>query len=305
MKKVILFGMLAVISLFGLQSFGSIGDSNPTIQVDSVCFSRDVLPILNSNCAMSFCHDAISHKGNYILTSYSGISKGVKAGNSTNSSIYKQILNDKMPESPFAKLTATQKTVIKNWIDQGAKNSTCEVTDCDTTNVTFSTIKPIITNNCLGCHNAENASAKIDLSTDKQIDELKEIILCTILHASYCKPMPYNGLSLSNCEQKMIKRWVTLSSTGNIQQGEQIANNFNIRSSNGSESATINFQLDKRQIVAMSLYSYQGRKIRDISKEEYSEGSYELTFPTNNLSVGVYFVRIQAGTSIQSLMFTH
>jgi hypothetical protein len=53
MKKLILFSFLAVISILGLQGFGHDAGTSPTIQVDSVCFSRDVLPILNSNCAMS------------------------------------------------------------------------------------------------------------------------------------------------------------------------------------------------------------------------------------------------------------
>jgi hypothetical protein len=240
-----------------------------------------------------------------ILTSYSGIVKGVKAGNSASSSIYREIANNSMPENPYTKLTAAQKAIIKNWIDQGAKNSTCEVTNCDSINVTFSTIKPIITNNCLGCHNGATAEAGIDLSTDAQIDDMKEMILCTILHAADCEPMPYNGLSLTNCDQKMIKRWATVSSAGNAQQGEHIVRSFSITPNTVKDAAVIHFKLEKRQAVTMSLFSYDGRRIRTISANEYSEGEHEVSFSAGDLSTGAYFVRIQAGNSIQSLMFTH
>lgn len=300
-----LFGLFTIASVFGLQSFGDNNGSKPTIQVDTVCFSRDVLPILNSNCAMSNCHDAISHKDNYILTSYAGIVKGVSPGSSATSKIYNQIVNNKMPENPYKKLTTEQKAIIKNWIDQGAKNTTCVVTNCDSVNVSFSTIKPIITNNCLGCHNGATAFAGIDLSTDQNIEDLKDLILCTIIHATDCKPMPSNGLSLTNCDKSMVNRWVQLSSTGNIQSGEQIVRSFNVTPNHVTESAVIHFQLDKRQSVMMSLYSYDGRKIRTISTGDYSEGNHELPFLANSLSSGVYFIRIQVGNSIQSLMFTH
>ncbi|MBI3258285.1 MAG: hypothetical protein HYZ54_02210 [Ignavibacteriae bacterium] len=297
--------VLAIVCLFGLQSFGNDGGTSPTIQVDSVCFSRDILPMLNSNCAMSNCHDAISHKEGLILTSYAGIVKGVKPGSSATSGIYKQIANNKMPEAPYTKLTAAQKTLVQTWIDQGAKNTTCEVTNCDSVNVTFSTVKSIIVNNCLGCHNGASAFAGIDFSTDQMIEDTKDLILCTAIHASYCKPMPFNGLSLTSCEKGIINRWATATSAGNIQLGEPVVQSYSIAPNIVKDAAVIQFQLEKRQMITMSLYGYDGRKIRTISGGEYSAGQHEVPFSAYDLSRGAYFVRIQAGNSIQSLMFTH
>ena len=35
----------------------------------AVCFESDVLPIFQSNCAKSGCHDAASHQDDYVLDS--------------------------------------------------------------------------------------------------------------------------------------------------------------------------------------------------------------------------------------------
>ena len=41
----------------------------------SICFERDVLPIFQSNCAKSGCHDAGAHKGGYALDNHADVGK--------------------------------------------------------------------------------------------------------------------------------------------------------------------------------------------------------------------------------------
>jgi hypothetical protein len=80
---------------------------------NGVCFETDILPLFQSNCAKSGCHDAASHQGDYILDSYVNIiKKGLAPGNATGSKIYKVLFetgNDKMPPAPNPDLTASQK----------------------------------------------------------------------------------------------------------------------------------------------------------------------------------------------------
>lgn len=306
MKKLVLFSLLAVASALGLQSFGNDGGTPPpTILADTVCFTRDVLPLINSNCAMSNCHDAITHKDNLTLTSYTGIMKIVRAGNSSLSGLYREIANNSMPENPYRKLTTEQKTIIKNWIDQGAKNTTCAPASCDTTNIPYSMIKPIIASNCLGCHDGNNAYAGIDLSTDASVDGFKELILCTIKQAPDCKPMPSNGLKLSVCEQNMISRWVNQSSVGNIDEGTPVVQSLAIIPSVVAEGAVVRFSVEQHRHLTLSLYNYNGQKLRTIASGDYSAGTNQVSFVANDLVRGVYFVRITSGTSTQSVMFTH
>src|SRR5690349_8075119 len=39
----------------------------------ALCFERDILPIFQSNCAKSGCHDAASAQDGYVFTSYQTI----------------------------------------------------------------------------------------------------------------------------------------------------------------------------------------------------------------------------------------
>ena len=305
MKNLFLFTMLAVASALGLQSFGLEDNPSPKILADSVCFTRDILPMINSNCSMTKCHDAITHKEGLTLTTYTGIMKSVRAGNSSQSELYKVIANNSMPESPYRQLTAEQKTMIKNWIDQGAKNSTCEVTNCDTSNITLKDIKPIITGNCIGCHDGNNAFAGIDLSTDSGIEGMKELILCSIKQETYCKPMPSNGLKLSICEQNMITRWVNQSSVGNIHEGTPVVQSLAIIPNVVNEGAVVRFTIEKREHLTLSLFNYTGQKLRTLSSGVYQSGTNQVSFTVNDLAHGVYFVRVESGSSMQSRLLTY
>lgn len=99
---------------------------NPT-ELRGVCFEAEILPIFQTNCALSGCHDAQSHEEGYILTDYQHIiaKEGVKPGNAKDSKIYESITgNGEESMPPDAPLTDRQVTLIRVWIDQGAENST-------------------------------------------------------------------------------------------------------------------------------------------------------------------------------------
>jgi len=51
----------------------------------AVCFEAEVLPIFQTNCAKSGCHDAASHQDGYVLNSYDSLFK--KDGKINNNNI--------------------------------------------------------------------------------------------------------------------------------------------------------------------------------------------------------------------------
>ena len=133
-----------------------------TTKIDStVCFSRDVLPILISNCAMSGCHNESSHEDGVVLTTYAYVIRNVTPGSLSRSELYEVITEtdpDKVMPPPPGKLTTEQINTIARWIKEGATNRDCSnETACDTSNVTYTaTIAPLLTTWCVGCHGARS-----------------------------------------------------------------------------------------------------------------------------------------------------
>ena len=104
---------------------------------DTVCFNSQVLPLYQSYCASAGCHSAASASAGVITTDYFNIMKGIRA-NSPNSSKYYTILSNGMPPRGSPQMTAAQIATIQKWITQGALNTVCVTTTCDSTKTTYS-----------------------------------------------------------------------------------------------------------------------------------------------------------------------
>jgi mono/diheme cytochrome c family protein len=193
------------------------GNSN-----NGVCFESDILPIFQSNCAQSGCHDAGSRQEGYQLDNYSNIvSKGIRAGNASNSKIYESLIkngNDRMPQPPNNPLTAAQINLVATWINEGAQNTTNCASSCDSTAFAYTAnVKPILQTHCLGCHSGAAASGGyVPLDT---YDGVREVALFGALYASInhtgTNPMPQNGTKLSDCKIAVIRQWIEAGAPNN------------------------------------------------------------------------------------------
>lgn len=192
-----------------------------TCSADTVYFQNKVLPLLNSSCAMSGCHDDITHKDGVNLSTYGYImaTGGVRPGNPTNSKLYK-VLNetggDRMPPPPAAAFTQAQKDIIYKWILQGAKNNACN--DCDTTVFTYAAaIAPLVSNYCKGCHNPASLGGGIDLSTYAGVKAIAQNgkLMGSIRHQAGFIAMPQGGTKLSECKITQFQKWVDAGAPNN------------------------------------------------------------------------------------------
>ena len=180
-----------------------------------VCFESEVLPIFQSNCAKSGCHDAVTHEKGYVLDSYANIiRKGIVVGSATNSEIYEVLFetgNDKMPPAPNPDLTPAQKALIGRWINEGARNTTNCSTGCDTTQYKYgANISLIMSNNCTGCHGGTAPSANINLTTHAGVSAQANNgrLSGAITHSAGYSPMPKNASKLSECQITQVMKWV-------------------------------------------------------------------------------------------------
>ncbi len=191
---------------------------------NTVYFAKDVQPILNSNCAMSGCHDSKRAAEGYDFSSYQTTMDAVRPGNPNNSKLYEVIHpgshGAKMPPKGYPALDSLQLATIYKWIQQGASNDLCSdlATTCDTSNVKFSnTVSPVIKNNCEGCHNSSNASAGVDLSTYSNISSVATSgrLMGAINFAAGYKAMLPSGTQLSACDRQKLQHWIDLGMKNN------------------------------------------------------------------------------------------
>ena len=93
-------------------------------------------------------------------------------------------------------------------------------TACDTTFTNFNTqVKPILQSNCYSCHaNAYAAGSgsgiRLQDYADVKIYADNGRLLSSIQHTSNF-PMPKNGGTLSTCDIKVIKTWITRGTLNN------------------------------------------------------------------------------------------
>ena len=95
-------------------------DGIPADQLPQIPFS-EVLPIFTQNCAT--CHGGQGGESRLSFSDYVSIMKSIQAGNSSKSKAYQAITSTFQLMPPNNPLTISQRTMIRLWIDQGAKNN--------------------------------------------------------------------------------------------------------------------------------------------------------------------------------------
>ncbi|MBS1505125.1 MAG: hypothetical protein JSS79_00655 [Bacteroidetes bacterium] len=205
----------------GTTTGGSSGGGT-TIQVvtcstDTVYFANTILPLINSVCGKSGCHGT-TNRNAFSMTTYSSIVRRLGTINSLNNSL-KEMASKR--NSNYVAPTSDQVAQLQKWINQGAKNNTCN--GCDTTKFTYAAvIAPIISTYCKGCHSGTSASAGVDLSSITTIQaELTSNpgrLLGSIQWVSPytgTKEMPQGGSKLPDCYITQIKKWIAAGAPNN------------------------------------------------------------------------------------------
>ena len=222
----------------GGTSTGSGGGTGST----PVCFESEILPLFQSYCAKSNCHDQGSHQDGYVLDSYDNLFKkegrfnsgNIKPGDPLASKLYKVFFetgNEKMPPPGNADMDDNQKNLIARWITEGAKLTTNCRSTCDSTitPVSFKNhIQPILQNNCTGCHSGTAPAGGIDLTTYLKVklittNGVNSQLYGVIAHLPGYRPMPKifdanepdKTKKLSLCEIALVRKWLVAGAQDN------------------------------------------------------------------------------------------
>jgi hypothetical protein len=203
------------------------GDTS-TYNADSVTFVQDILPIFQSGCVASSCHDAASHEEGYTLDSYAHITAhpgAIVPKYPNNSIIYHVVTNsetdDRMPPPPRNALSSAQIALLQQWISEGALNSDYPEPTCDTANVTFNgSVKPVLQSRCLSCHSNSAAASsgggiKLEIYSDVKSRADNGSLTGAIKHLNGYSQMPKGSSKLDNCSIRKIEKWIELGSVNN------------------------------------------------------------------------------------------
>lgn len=217
-SKLLVIGLIAVV--FGCTTAPLIPPEFTGENPDGTCadgivsFQYEILPLMNSGCAMSGCHDEITAEDDVILTNYDDIMREVTPYDLNESELYEVLFetgDDIMPPPPDAPFNQEQKDLIKRWIMQGAMNTTCAL-DCDSTmNSTFAAVvQPIVQKNCEGCHNVTRVDGNVRLHTYAEVVNSVNngTFMGTIEHKPGYPVMPTSGVKLSDCDISLLNQWI-------------------------------------------------------------------------------------------------
>ena len=194
---------------------------------ETVYFDQQVLPILQSNCARSGCHDATSAQDGVELTSYERVmaTADVRPFDLSGSDLYEVITDsdpdDRMPPPPNNPLTAEQVNLVRTWILQGAQNLACDPGtggECDTENISFAAdVRPVLTNFCLGCHSGGAPSGGVNLNSHDGVAAVAASgqLYGAISHQPGFVAMPQGGARLDSCTIDKIKSWIDAGAPNN------------------------------------------------------------------------------------------
>lgn len=196
------------------------GNADQPCDPDTAYFQNDILPLLNSSCGVSGCHDPATASDNVILTNYTDImaTADVRPGDPTGSDLYEVLVetdpDKKMPPPGSGiSLTNDQINLIYTWIQQGAQNNACDPNagQCDTINMSYANdIAPVINTHCQGCHNNSVQSGNVNLEGHANVASYANSgqLYGSIAHLPGYKPMPQGQSKLDDCTIKQIKSWI-------------------------------------------------------------------------------------------------
>lgn len=184
-----------------------------------VYFRKDIMPVIESHCAVPGCHDAASPAANINLSSYDAImntvfegEKIVKPGDRDNSLLYRAVVPLNllfMPPPRSHQLTAKMQNDIGKWIQQGAIDDICK-TSCDDREPKFqSTIKPIIDKYCTGCHYEKYPYGDVKLFNYSEIVKVAEsgLLVKSMRGQDNVARMPPANI-MPDCEIQLIEQWI-------------------------------------------------------------------------------------------------
>ena len=193
-----------------------------------VYFQNDIMPYINSTCAIPGCHNNESPAAGINLTTYDNIMnskvKGkpiVIPGDPVNSKICRVLYAlDLIPMPPLFNLPLLDRTkqTFVRWVQEGAENTACDAR-CDTSTYKYiADIAPMMRKYCSGCHYGNYASAGIYTNTYLKVKALVDsnniFYKCISGNPAFAR-MPTGNVVMPPCDVITVRKWIESGAPNN------------------------------------------------------------------------------------------
>jgi uncharacterized membrane protein len=128
MIKYLLFSSVAVLALtFGYSNQPHTNNIAPSKPTDTtLCYERDIKPILETKCATARCHSAKAAKDDIVLDNYDNTMQSLNLSEKTNplkNKLRHVVSKNKMPPARAEQLTEDEKKSIFQWLETGMQKA--------------------------------------------------------------------------------------------------------------------------------------------------------------------------------------
>jgi hypothetical protein len=130
---------------------------------------------------------------------------------------------------------------------------------------------------------------KLDSALENQNSSIETVRIAILNNEGFVYGIDERGKSIYH-PTLLIKEY---SAPENFSLAQNYPNPFN-------SATTISFRLPSKSFVSLKVFDLLGREVATIVSEELSAGSYTRTWNAANISSGVYFYRLQAGSYIET-----
>jgi Planctomycete cytochrome C len=200
----------------------------PACDSGVVYFQNDIMPYINSSCAIPGCHDNIGPAAGIDLSSYDAIMNSkvlgvpvVIPGDVLNSRFCRAIYSLDlifMPPLFNLQLPNKAKQDMVKWVEQGAQNNACDAV-CDTSSYKYAAdIAPLLRKYCSGCHYGDYASDGIYTTTYNRVKALVDsnnLLYKVITGTPGFKRMPQGNVVMPACDVIKVRKWIESGAPNN------------------------------------------------------------------------------------------
>lgn len=149
-------------------------DAAKTASSQQATFETDVLPVLKNRTCLG-CHNASLKTKDLNLGSYEGVMHGsesgavVVPGQPDESRLYHMVKDGLMPPGGKIHLSDDELSIIRKWIEGGARSVTANHEETVLAKVTQDDVIPIMLLRCTVCHGLRRQEAGLDLRTKESM----------------------------------------------------------------------------------------------------------------------------------------